>query len=280
MMLRPMAWALLALLPLGPLTAQSDSTRKAERTAAREARQSAREAYRMQKTRYLVLETAPLHYGVAQDQRMMQSTYRGLGTMVRMGHYSITPKGVHDVDWLLTRFSVMFGPELDALMINSFNEFSYTYLRNVRMLGAWQLRLGGTGSLLGNLRVAPALANSSINLDVIASAAAAGSLERYFTLLKRETSFSYQLQVPVFSYVGRRPAYGLSGFGGLASYAAPIGRFTRVVSEAGLTRPLGRSEDNAWRVAYSWDFYAFRELRIHHLRVANHALSLALLIRF
>jgi hypothetical protein len=254
-----------------PEAAPDKAIRKVQRQNARADARAAREGYL----------TLQLGSGLAQtlDARIAENRYIGLGTMISSGWLGRNPRRMlsYSLESRVLTFSQL---NMENIGFNSYNQGRLAYLRALPLKGSQpgSLYLGGELSLLVNARILSALGNSAINLDLVPSLAAALQYERDVTLrlFKSPLRLDGGLRLPLLSYVLRLPQYGLSGLGGISSALAPVGDFTRVVTELGFGTAFSPRNPNRWRFAYQWDFYAYSDLDIHPLRVAQHALILQL----
>ncbi len=271
---------LLALCSLTTvLQAQTDAP--GSREEKRNLKKAAREELRQASTHYLVLGLNS-RYGVQQDLRLSPLTYRGPGIGMSMGDRKISPKSL-EIFQLLASYNSLNPTHGESTTMNLYNDLSYAYLRDMGSLSRdnWKWYLGGEFSALTNVRTNTALGNSLAAWDGVAalgvSAAVLGSIE--LPLIHKEVALDYQLTLPLFAYINRGPAYSLPGLDPMVHYFKPLGSFTRVDSEMGLSFPLSKGNLNRLRFSYNWDFYGYADPTIHQVRSAQHKLGMELLIR-
>lgn len=152
----------------------------------------------------------------------------------------------------------------------------YSHLRQINNDSKWDTYVGGGIYAQYTGRFLPALSNSLYHHDLTGALRIRGEVEREFRLRKKNLILQYRLQVPLVAYVNRWPEFGLS-LRGPAQYVAPVGVWNQVISEVALEGWISDRNDNRWRLAYQWDWYAFNE-NIHRINVASHAVSFSYLI--
>lgn len=152
----------------------------------------------------------------------------------------------------------------------------YSQVRQLKNPSKWDLYLGGGAYAQYTGRFLPELSNSLYHHDITGALRIRGEVEREFRLRKKNLILQYRLQIPLVAYVNRWPEFGLS-LRGPAQYIAPIGGWNQVISEVALEGWVSDRNDNRWRMAYQWDWYAFNE-DIHRINIASHALSFSYLI--
>ncbi len=279
---------MLCLLWTGSLLAQErpqprDSTANAKaetRAEAKASRKTQRLELRAASEKYLVGQLG-LGFGQTLDARMAENRYLTSGMVMTFGQSFRNPRRIiqYTVD---TRALAMGQSHFENLGFNSFNQLTFQYLRPVHETAqGGRIYAGGELGLLGNVRLLPAIGNSSLNLDFVPSLSAVGRYEREASLpfMKRKVQLEASLRLPLANYVMRIPSYALSGLDGSSTSFAPIGDFTRVVTEIGISNAFGNNNPNRWALSYQWDFYAYRDIEVHPLRVANHAFIYSLYFR-
>jgi hypothetical protein len=206
-----------------------------------------------------------------QDTRMSPLRYPGAGA-----GFAFTDEIVRE-KWLwptgvAARYAVPQGPDVLPGLYQSISWDAWTALL---------YRFADTGLATGggvrggmHFRVYDKLSNSAFNSDSIVSLTANGAWEEQFAAGDRELILGVRLALPLFSWVGRTPAYA---FEGLASYWVPPWKFLRATVETSLTWPLRWSGENRAKLSYTWDAYGMNEQDgLHTLRVGIHSLELAL----
>lgn len=254
-----------------------------EELSPRQQRKAERKARRLEqrflKDRYIVSEYG-LMFNQTQDTRMEQSIFRGPGAHLHLGYYSQTSKGLHDYDIGAGQFSYLFADHEGSEVLATRVDANYTYLHRLRARegSSWGWQLGGAANLIWHFRYNETLVNSASNWDGIGALAVASEWSRNIRWGQRPTWIHYRAMLPLAAYVLRTPEFGLS-FTQNQQYFAPIGKFTRLYSEIGITRSLGRQSDNLIRLVYAWDFYALNDSDIHKVRVANHNLIFSFFLK-
>jgi len=259
---------------VAPVQAQE----KQDKRERKEARKQERIDRRLAKDRYLVFEYGVL-YTQMQDTKMEQSTFEGPGARLHIGYISRTERGVHDFDMAGGQFGWLTASHDESNLINGRGDINYTYLWNMKQDEPQQVqwRLGGALTGIFNFRYVEELVNSSVNWDGIASLGPSSEWEGKAGFL-RGGLWQYRITVPLASYVNRFPEFGLLS-GETEHFFAPIGKFTRILSELGLSKAMGRESQNLIRLSYTWDFYAFHESDFFKVRSANHQLMFSIYIK-
>jgi hypothetical protein len=218
------------------------------------------------------------------DERLAERSFYGVGLEQSLGDRWVRPQAWHEWE-LAFRGAAMTPLHAENFAFGLMSELNYRYLRRLGDRSApWRGYLGGEFSAFHHGRWHQKLANSSIHMEAAGSLGLIGQVAREvkLPLLEGPSTVHARLHLPLFSYVGRLPAYALPGFDPLAHYWRPIGGFTRAKTEIGLTRPQGQNNPNLLRVSYVWDFYALNEARddlIQRLRWGTHSLSVTVLLR-
>ncbi|MEM6633371.1 MAG: hypothetical protein AAF694_27105 [Bacteroidota bacterium] len=248
---------------------------KQEKRQLKKARKLTR---RFQKVRFFGVETGGI-YSQVQDTRMQSSVFDGIGGKLNLTYISETPKGLHEVDLAGGQFAFL-SPEHDESQIQNWRaDINYHYLRDFRRLANDKIlwRLGGAFTGLYNFRWNTRLSNSGITWDGLASLGVASHWSGKLKI-PREGAWDYRITLPLATYVNRLPTYSLSSDGMDHSFA-PIGTFTRILSEVGISQNIGRNSPNRVRLSYTWDFYSLNESEIHDVRVATHQVLFVFLVK-
>jgi len=254
---------------------EGDLTKK-ERKALKKAQ---RIEDRLARDRYIVLELGPT-YSQLRDTRMELSRFDGPGLSVQIGYYSAYPNGsVEDFEMIGAEYAVLVPSHDESNILNGRGDINYTYLWRFRrwdQLGVTWL-LGGAVTGIFNFRYNAALVNSSVNWDGVASLGVSSELQGKIGFL-RGGAWQYRLTLPLASYVNRFPEFALLTQD-TGHFFGPIGKLTRVLSEIGVSKSIGRASDNLIRLSYTWDYYHFNETDFFTVSSARHQLLLGVYIK-
>ncbi len=262
------------IVGLSMLSAQDRDEKKLRRAE----RKAERVERRLAKDRYLVFEYGFL-YAKMRDTKMEQSTFDGPGARIHIGYLSRTEKGVHDFDMAGGQFGWLSASHGESNLINGRGDINYTYLRNINDSEGKRVlwRVGGAFTGVYNFKYVEELVNSSVNWEGVASIGPSSEWEGEVGFLKGGI-WQYRITVPLVSYVNRFPEFGLLS-GEMKHVFAPIGKFSRVLSEIGISKTMGRESDNLIRLSYTWDYYAFNESDFFEVRNATHQVLFSIYIK-
>lgn len=279
--MKHLALTLLLLFAASMLVAQKPERKaeKKQKRTERKERKLEKKDIRQQEGRFLVLGMGgSANYTV--DTRMAQNHYDGMGAYALLAYQHEKPKGFYDFKIGSFTYNSLNNAAERASMDNLRYDLQFSYLRNMKTSGTkWQWRLGGSADFTYNGRINFNLGNDAFGHDGIASLGIASSLSRDLRLIKRDWHFRAKASLPLFTYINRLPEYSLSGWGGTSSAFKPIGGFNRVSTGFSLFKPFHKHTDNGFQLSYNWDFYGFNDSEIHRVRVGNHQLGLAMLIK-
>ncbi len=152
----------------------------------------------------------------------------------------------------------------------------YFQVRELENNSPWITYLGGGLYGLYHGKFLPSLNNSLYHHEATASLRARFELEREFRLRRKNVVFQYRIQLPLVTYINRRPEYGLV-IGGSSNYVKPVGEWNQIVSEIGLEGWVSDRNDNRWRISYEWDYSRFSE-NTHVTQIAAHSLIFTYLL--
>lgn len=218
------------------------------------------------------------------DQRMAERSYYGAGIDVGLGDRWVRPRAWHEYEVLATGIGA--APlSIENFLTGGLIEGSYRYLQRIDLGSSpWRWHLGLQAGGFYNGRFHSGLGNSSVHMEWTGyiGPLAQVAREAKIPLIKGQSTIAARIHMPLFSYVGRLPAYALPGFDAPAHYFRPIGGFNRIKTEITLTRPRGNGNPNLFQVGYVWDFYGMNEGQdagLQRLRWATHSLRFVVLIR-
>jgi len=273
---------LFVMLLLGSLLLAQQTDKKAEKaqkkTAKKEKRLDKKDT-RQQEARFLSIGMgASSNYTV--DTRMAQNHYQGEGAYASIQFSHQKPKGYYEVNAGTFTYNFLSTASDAASVDNLRYDYHMAYYRNVSTLGEkWLWQVGGSTDFIYNNRLNLNLGNDGYAHDIIGSLSMVSALSRDFRFLKRDWHFRTHAHLPVVSYVNRLPEYSLSGWGSSVGAIKPIGWFNRLRTGFSIFKPFHKHTPNGFRFSYNWDFYAFDDSDIHKVRVGNHQLGLAMLIK-
>lgn len=275
------ALTMLLLLLASGLWAQK-AERKAQRQQKRIERKEKKRLKkdtRQQENRMLILGAGgSANYTV--DTRMAQNHYEGSGAYMSVGLLHEKPKGLYNIKYAGFTYNSLTNAAERASVNNIRYDFSFAYMRNMNFSNDnWRWRLGGAIDAIYNNRLNVNLSNDAVGHDGIVSLGLASSLDRNLHFFKRDWRFRAEAGLPLFAYINRLPEYSLSGWGGTSNAWKPIGSFNRLRTGISLFKPFHKYTPNGFQISYHWDFYGFNDSDIHRVRVGNHQLGVAMLIR-
>lgn len=269
--------AILIVLATGLVGTPRAWGQKEAKQARKEERKARRLDLRFQKERFIVMNLG-LIYKQAQDTRMAQNIYRGPGVFFYGGYRSDTPKGIHQVG-AKAQISLLSPQHDESSVLNPRFTFQYLYMGKLSGdLERGQWYIGGSLDGLFAYRISNELSNSGFNWDGIGSLSAAGGWFKNMKLLKRDMQLRGIVSLSLLSYVNRFPEYSVSS-GGVSETISVLGKFSRMISQWTLDWKLGRRSENLLQLGYTWDLYLYPETEIHKLRIAEHQLTIGLLVK-
>lgn len=263
----------LCLILLGCLTYATTLTAQEVEPSSKALRKEKRQERRDNTTRFSHFGSY-LSYWAIQDTRMAPSIFRGPGVGLQSGSSIYRPKAIYNLT-LDALFSYTIPPHGETNLMSVFVGSDFSWLPNKQRDG-WTVGVNLNGFY--HIRINNALGNSSINWDASAGIGPIINWKKERKLGKKMTTFKFTASTPLFSYINRQPAFGLSFSDGV-SYLHPIGKFNRISTSLSFERLFRRSQENRIRYGYHWDFYNLSEQDdLHKLHIANHRLSMTLLI--
>ncbi len=269
---------LLAVMAMMAQKAEKKAEKKQKRVERRERHLEKKDRHQ-QENRFLLVDLgASSNYTV--DTRMAQNHYQGGGAYASLAYQHEKPKGFYDIQLGSFTYNSLNAAHEGASLDNFRYDSRIAYLRNTSALGEkWLFRLGGSLDFTYNARINYNLGNDALGHDGILSLGLASSLSRELHFFKRDWQFRADARLPLFAYLNRMPEYSLSGWGGTSSTFKPIGAYNRLNTGFSLFKPFHKHTPNGFQLSYNWDFYSFQDSDIHRVRVGNHQLGLAMLIR-
>jgi hypothetical protein len=279
--MKQVALTLILLFSASLLLAQKPekkAAKKQKRTERKEKRLTKKDIAQ-QENRFLVIGGGgSANYSI--DTRSAQNHYEGFGAYANVGYQHEKPKGFYSVNIGSLTYNDLTTASGRGNVDNFRYDFSFAYLRNMDFLNEkWTWRLGASADAIYNNRLNLNLGNDAVGHEGIASLGLATSLGRDFRLIKRDWSFRAEARLPLLAYINRLPEYSLSGWGGTSHAIKPIGAFNRLHTGFTVFKPFHKHTQNGFQVSYHWDFYGFNDSDIHRVRVGNHHLGLAMLIK-
>lgn len=279
--MKHIALTLLLLFSASLLIAQEPEKKVEKKQRQTERKEKKRETkdVRQQENRFIVAGMG-LSANYSIDTRMAQNHYDGIGAYAIIAYQHEKPKGFYDFKIGSLTYNNLTNAAERAVIDNFRYDLHFAYLRNMKTAGdKWQWRLGGIADFTYNGRLNFNLANDGFAHDLIGSLGLATSLDRGFRFIKRDWNFRAKASLPLVAYINRLPEYSLSGWGGTSSAIKPIGGFNRLHTGFAVFKPFHKHTQNGFQISYDWDFYGFNDSDIHRVRVGNHQLGLAMMIK-
>jgi hypothetical protein len=221
------------------------------------------------------------------DDAMSTVRYHGTLAAPLFGHLKFNDKKYSqwDLHGSFMKYKTKLSNELVPMaMTNVRFALDYQRLQRVsKWSSKFDIRAGGTASLLFNFKQAPQLDNSQLVYEYAISAGLGGMASKEIQLFKRDWLLRYNLQWPLLAYLYRPPYMNrveffnpeneLVGYTLRNSELGTLNRYLRINSAVSFTKKIRNG--NAVKIGYGWDFYRIKTIsRVFH---TEHLLSFTLL---
>ncbi len=257
------------------LLPMSSNAQTAERTKERKAK---REQKKENQTSFLVLESAAT-YSNNQDLSTSNQLYSGAGVGFSLGEFKVTPKSIQDYEilGLGTNFISSQGGVSGYDFLVTMN-YGHLFILD-KQPNDWQIAVGPKLDFLTQVRVLSPLGNSATHWDGLLTLGAATRVHKKIELpfIHKEVQFYSEAHLPIAGYINR-PSFGLPGWE-VIHQVAYIGNLFRLETENGIIFPIGRHNNNAFRINYNWDFFRYRDNEAYRVITGHHALGFGLMVR-
>lgn len=229
-------------------------------------------------TAFLILETAAT-YSNNQDLSTSNQLYNGPGVGLSLSTFKETPKALRDYEvlGLGTNFIQSQGGVSGYDFTIAMN---YGYLFIVEQKPKdWRIAVGPKLDFLTQVRLLLPLGNSAGHWDGLLTLGAAARVDKtiQLPLIHKDVQFYSEAHLPIAGYINR-PSYGIPGWE-VIHQAAYIGNMFRLETESGIIFPIGRNNNNAFRISYNWDFFRYRDNEVYRVITGHHALGFGLMVR-
>lgn len=251
------------------------NAQKAERKKERKAK---RELKKESQTSFLVLESAAT-YSNNQDLSTSNQLYNGAGVGLAFGEFKTTPKTIQDYEilGLGTNFIRSQGGVSGYDFTVAMN-YGHLFILD-KQPNDWQIAVGPKLDFLTQVRVLLPLGNSAAHWDGLLTLGAAGRVGKTIELplIRKKVQFYSEAHLPIAGYINR-PSFGIPGWE-VIHQVAYIGNMFRLETENGIIFPIGRNNNNAFRINYNWDFFRYRDNEAYRVITGHHALGFGLMVR-
>lgn len=222
------------------------------------------------------------------DQRMSNLHYTGPGLSLAFSRYVISPE--HHSALSFARIGFQYAqPAHEGTQVYN-PAFGIRYMHMRKMKGSWPftLHLGGQADVFANIRIIPALSNSSMFSDVVMEVQPRGQIEIVPYLFDREWPIDFSLSFSLLAYGLQLPEYatifqigedGSSRMNDADILLLHPGNYAHLVSGIFWHDSFGGERNpNRFRLGYVWDYYRINGS--HGLRVYNASHRLVLQLFF
>lgn len=249
-----------------------------KRAEKKQARKEKREERKDNQTYFLILETAAT-YSNNQDLSTSNQLYNGAGVGLSLGELKFKPKTIQDYEvvGLGTNF-ISSQAGLSGYDFTVTMNYGHLFILD-KQPKDWRIAVGPKLDFLTQVRLLPALDNSSAHWDGMLTLGAAARVDKtiQLPLIRKEVQFYSEAHLPIAGYINR-PSFGIPGWE-IQHQVAYIGNMFRLETESGIIFPIGRNNKNAFRISYNWDFFRYRDNEVYRVITGHHALGFGLMVR-
>lgn len=250
----------------------------AQKTERKQERKAKKELKKENQTSFLILETAAT-YSNNQDLSTSNQLYNGPGTGLSLGKYKETPKTIRDYEILglganfISSQGGVSGYDFTVAM-----NYNYLFILDSKP-NDWRIAVGSRLDFLTQVRVLLPLGNSGAHWDGLLTLGAAARVDKtiLLPLIHKDVQFYSEAYLPITGYINR-PSYGIPGWEVIHQFAY-IGNMFRIETENGIIFPIGRNNNNAFRISYNWDFFRYRDNEVYRVITGHHALGFGLMVK-
>lgn len=250
----------------------------AQKSERKKARKEKREQKKANQTYFLILETAAT-YSNNQDLSTSNQLYNGPGVGFSLSELKFRPKTIQDYEiaGLGTNFISSQGG-ISGYDFNVTMNYGHLFILD-KQPNDWRIAVGPKIDLLTKVRVLLPLGNSAAHWDGTLTLGAAARVDKtiQLPLIRKEVQFYSEAHLPIAGYINR-PSYGIPGWE-VIHQVAYIGNMFRFEMENGIIFPIGRNNNNAFRIAYNWDFFRYRDNEAYRVITGHHALGFGLMVK-
>ena len=223
------------------------------------------------------------------DQGMSNLHYAGPGAMLSVARF--VDADSYFSEWVFARGGLHFSlPQHEGTLVyNSSFGMSYAHLRKLRSRGVFDYAAGGQLNVFAHMRLAPALSNSYLHVDMIGSIMPRFDASTTIFLFEREWHFDFTFSLGLLGYAWRIPEYGATfqiGTDGSETLTnnevmtLHPGNYAHLVTGVFYKNGFGgRQNPNRYRIGYVWDYHAIKGSHGLNKYNAMHQLVLELFFR-
>ena len=232
--------------------------------------------------RYVNFGIGLVHHSMY-DEAMSTVRYRGTLTAPLFGHVKTNARkhSQWDAHMSFMKYKTKLSNDLVPMAMTNVR-FATDYQRLQRVQkwsNNWDIRVGGTSSVLFNFKQAPQLDNSQLVYEYAISAGLGGMASKEIQLFQHDWLLRYNLQLPLIAYLYRPPYLNrveffnpeneLIGYTLRNSEFGTLNKYLRINTALSLTKNIRGG--NAIKFGYGWDFYRMKTInRVFH---TEHLLS-------
>ncbi len=217
--------------------------------------------------------------GLLFDQKMSNLYYGGPGGILSFALHRRAPS--HISEWHFARGTFQYSRprHKNSLVYNFSGGVKYVHLRRLEPRGSFRFHVGGQAGLKGDFRIIPAMGNSFLFANALASLQPRADISYALFLFDREWNFDFSLAATLVGYNLGFPEYGSSYRIGQDG-GSTLQNLERFLTHPGNTAQIssglfyrhsfgGEHNPNWFRIGYHWDYFRLdgrEELRLYNVR--------------
>ena len=228
-------------------------------------------------------------FGRLLDQRMSNLHYTGPGALLSFSRHLVSPDHVSTLTFARVGFQYSQPAHEGTQVYNPVFGFRYMQMRRLQTSWPVEVYLGGQADVFANIRLIPALSNSSLFSDVVAEMQPRGRIGLSPVLFQREWLIDLELSVSLLAYGLQLPEYatifqigedGRSRMNDTAPMLLHPGNYARLGTGLFWHDSFGGADNpNRFRIGYAWEYYRIHGRHDLSVYNASHQLVLQLFFR-
>ncbi len=217
--------------------------------------------------------------GLLLDRKMSNLYYGGPGGVLAFALHRRAPSHISELHFARGTFQYSRPKHENSELYNFSGGARYVHLRRLEPRGPFRFFAGGQADLTGDFRIIPAMGNSFLFANVLASLQPRADVSYALLLFDREWNFDFSIAASLIGYNLGFPEYGTSyriGEDGgstlqnLESFLTHPGNTAQISSGVFYRHSFGSEHNPNWfRIGYHWDYLRLdgsHELRLYNVR--------------